>query len=230
MAMARSMQKERRVPEKYWGEAVRHAVYVLNKLPTRSLSFVTPHEFCFGRKPSVESLKIFGCTAYMKVPAVHITKLDDRSKLVVHFGRGSGMKGYRLYDPVSGNIYISRDVIFNESKGWDWEIGLHSKANGTCHFTLEDSTLNMPTQSTSEALDLSPITPQTSMHLSSSSQTNTEDTVISSIESEDSEQPRHFRYLDEIYDNTTEVELAKELLHMSFDEPVCFEQAVKDNV
>ena len=103
------------------GEAVRYAVHILNKLPTRALSTLTPHEAWYGKKPSVEHLKVFGCTAYMKVPVVHTTKLDDRSILVVHFGREPGTKAYRLYDPLSGKIHVSRDVVFNERKKWEWE-------------------------------------------------------------------------------------------------------------
>lgn len=109
------------MPNMYWGKAVRHAVYLLNKLPTRSLSLLPPHESWFGRKPSVELVKLFGCTTYMKQPAAHTTKLDDRSRLVVHFGREPGTKAYRLYDPLSKKIYVSRDVVFNEGEAWDWE-------------------------------------------------------------------------------------------------------------
>lgn len=111
--------KERKVPSQYWGEAVRHATFVLNKLPTRALSTVTPHEAWYGKKPSLDCLKVFGCTAYMKIPAVHIKKLDDRSKLVVHLGREPGTKAFRLYDPSTGKIHVSRGVVFNENQGWN---------------------------------------------------------------------------------------------------------------
>lgn len=42
IAMARSLLKERNVPSEMWGEATRHAVYMLNRLPTRALSGTTP--------------------------------------------------------------------------------------------------------------------------------------------------------------------------------------------
>ena len=31
-------------------------------------------------------------------------------------------KGYRLYDHVAKKIVISRDIIFEEEKHWDWDI------------------------------------------------------------------------------------------------------------
>lgn len=83
VAMGRSMLKERNIPAKLWGEAIRHAVYVLNKLPTRALSKLTPYESWTSKKPQLEHTKVFGCLGYMKIPAVHVKKLDDRSKPVV---------------------------------------------------------------------------------------------------------------------------------------------------
>lgn len=43
-------------------------------------------------------------------------KLDDRSKKMVNLGREPGMNGYRLYDPEGERIYISRDVVFEETR------------------------------------------------------------------------------------------------------------------
>ena len=40
--MARSLMKSMGVPSTFWGEAVRTAVHILNRSPTRSLRRVTP--------------------------------------------------------------------------------------------------------------------------------------------------------------------------------------------
>jgi hypothetical protein len=39
---------------------------------------------------------------------------------MVFLGYAEGTKGYRMYDPVSKKLHITRDVIFEENKGWDW--------------------------------------------------------------------------------------------------------------
>ena len=31
-------------------------------------------------------------------------------------------KGYRLFDPVAKRVVVSRDVIFEEEKQWDWDV------------------------------------------------------------------------------------------------------------
>ncbi|XP_042973054.1 uncharacterized protein LOC122304854 [Carya illinoinensis] len=49
------------------------------------------------------------------------TKLDDKSFSCVLLGVGEESKAYRLYDPISQKIIISRDVVFEEDKNWDWD-------------------------------------------------------------------------------------------------------------
>lgn len=56
----------------------------------------------------------------MKIPGVHTTKLDDRSKNAVYLGSELGTKARRLYDPRNGAILVSTDVVFDEAKSWPW--------------------------------------------------------------------------------------------------------------
>lgn len=51
MEMARSMLKGMGVPGRFWGEEVKHSVYLLNRLPTRAMGNRTPFEGWNGRKP-----------------------------------------------------------------------------------------------------------------------------------------------------------------------------------
>lgn len=91
-AMTRSLLKESGLPSFMWGEAARDSVYVLNHLPTRVLNGKTPYEAWSGKILDLAHIRIFGCTAYMKIPMVHVKKLDDRSKLVVYLGREPGKR------------------------------------------------------------------------------------------------------------------------------------------
>lgn len=138
--MARSILKEMKVPSFMWGEAIRHAVYVLNQLPTRSLTGKTPYEAWFKKKLFVDYLRVFGCVAHVKIPSIKVTKLDDRSKQMVHLGRKPGTKAYRLYDPSTGKINVSRDVVFDEKQGWQWdELTSEDVIYSTGMFTLIDT-------------------------------------------------------------------------------------------
>ncbi|KAB2625515.1 hypothetical protein D8674_017175 [Pyrus ussuriensis x Pyrus communis] len=50
--------------------------------------------------------------------AVH--KLEENSHKCIFVGYGASEKGYRLFDPISRKIVLSRDVIFDEGASWNW--------------------------------------------------------------------------------------------------------------
>lgn len=117
--MSRSLLKKMKMPNYLWGEAVHHSTYLLNRLPTRAITGVTPYEAWANEKPSVDHIRVFGCVAHMKEPTVNLKKLDDRRRPVVNLGKESGTKAYRLLDPKTRRIHVSRDVVFEEKKAWD---------------------------------------------------------------------------------------------------------------
>ena len=57
---------------------------------------------------------MFGSIAYAHVPKQRRTKLDDHSAKFVLIGYNSRTKGYKLHDPCSGKVTVSRDVEFDE--------------------------------------------------------------------------------------------------------------------
>ncbi|GJT74019.1 zinc finger, CCHC-type containing protein [Tanacetum coccineum] len=88
---------------------------------TRALEDKTPYEALYNRKPNLENLRIFGCTAYAKITIPHLKKLDDRSIPMIYLGVEEGSKACRLYDPKGKRKHVSRDVRFMETKPWDWD-------------------------------------------------------------------------------------------------------------
>lgn len=110
--MGRSLFKEMGLPSRLWGEAIRHAVYILNRLPTRALSGTTPYETWSGKKPCLDHLHVFGCIAHIKIINTYTKKFDDRCRMVVYLGKEASTKAYRLYDPNFGIVYVIRDVVF----------------------------------------------------------------------------------------------------------------------
>ena len=121
MEMTRSLLKHMHMPNYLWGEAIRHATYLINRIATRSLLLQTPYEVLRRRKPNISHLRIFGCLSYAKVDKAHLRKLDDRSRMLVHLGTEPGSKAYRLFDVETRRIVVSRDVVFDETKGLNWK-------------------------------------------------------------------------------------------------------------
>ena len=100
----------------FWEYAISAAVHIYNQSPTRSLKWRTPHEIWnAGHVPDVSYFRIFGCKAYMHVPADKRRKLDAKAIEVTFIGYESGSKGYRLWDKRTRSVHLSRDVTFDES-------------------------------------------------------------------------------------------------------------------
>lgn len=127
--------KHMSVPNYLWGEAVRHSTYLLNRMATRVVKDRTPYEAFRERKPNISHLKIFGCIGYAKVEAKFLKKLDDRSRMLVHLGTEPGSKAYRMFDPQTQRIIVSRDVVFDETKGWNWSSNSRDQ-NGAGNFVI----------------------------------------------------------------------------------------------
>jgi hypothetical protein len=116
----RCLLKSMNIPRKFWGEAVQIDVYLLNRAPTKSLDDKTPFEAWFGRRPGVKHLRVFGCIAYAKKLRPSLTKLADRAIPGIFLGYEIGAKGYKIYDPTKDRLMVSRDVVFDERKAWNW--------------------------------------------------------------------------------------------------------------
>lgn len=214
--MARSFLKAMKMPSSFWGEAIRHSIYILNRLPTRAVSGITPYEAWSGEKPQVGHIRVFGCTAYMKVPSVNLRKLDDRSRAVVNLGKEPGTKAYRLYDLATKKVLVSRDVCFDKEKPWPWSQETNEADVPLGTFTVvncDSREMQLEAEST--------------MPESDGEGNQTADS--GNTESDTDSEPRHFRSLRDIYDNTDEIEIEdEELLLMGVDEPGNYRQAARD--
>lgn len=137
LEMVRSILKHKSVPNYLWGEAVRHACYLINKVATRTLNAQTPYEVFKGRKPSVKHLRVFGCLGYVKTEPPNLRKLDDKSRALVHLGTEPGSKAYRMFDPTTRRITVSRYVVFDEDKGWKWDKNSNNEDDEPGRFSIE---------------------------------------------------------------------------------------------
>jgi hypothetical protein len=137
VGMARALLKQRGMPAVFWGEAVVTAAYILNRSPTKALNGRTPYEAWHGRKPAVSHLWVFGCLAFGKELG-HIGKLNDRSTPGVFIGYVEGSKAYRILDLGTQCVCTTRDVMFDEGRGWTWDKAVDDGSTPTYdNFTVE---------------------------------------------------------------------------------------------
>ena len=119
--MVRSMIATKKVPKVFWTEAVRWTFYVFNRCPTVAVKNITPQEAWSGTKPSMEHFRVWGSLAHVHISDQKRTKLDDKSTPCVLIGVSEESKGYRLYNPKTKKVIKTRDVVFEETKEWDWK-------------------------------------------------------------------------------------------------------------
>ncbi|PRQ23286.1 putative RNA-directed DNA polymerase [Rosa chinensis] len=120
MDMVRCMLKFKGLPKYFWAEAVSCAVYILNRSPSRSIDGSTPYEVWSGHKPNIQHMRVFGCIAFAHVPDHIRKKLDDKADKCIFIGYSTVTKGYKLYNPKTKKVIVSRDVTFDEQSAWDW--------------------------------------------------------------------------------------------------------------
>lgn len=117
---SRALLIESRVPSVFWFEAVASAVYLLNRLPTRALKFITPLQALSSKFtiPSILMLqpRIFGCSVFVHIPKARRTKLDPCAVKCVFLGYGIHQKGYRCFDPITKKLYVTMDCDFLETE------------------------------------------------------------------------------------------------------------------
>ncbi|KAE8721159.1 hypothetical protein F3Y22_tig00016637pilonHSYRG00027 [Hibiscus syriacus] len=102
------------LPKHFWAEAVNMACYLINRSPRASLAGKVAEEVWISHDVTFDHLRIFGCLAYVHVPANERSKLDAKSKECIFLGYKKGVKGFKFWDPVAKKIMISRDVVFDE--------------------------------------------------------------------------------------------------------------------
>ncbi|KAJ0389438.1 hypothetical protein P43SY_011659 [Pythium insidiosum] len=64
---ARCMLHYKAVPTKWWAEAMATAAYLVNRTSTAAKPDTTPYELCFGARPNLEHLRVFGAMGYAHI-------------------------------------------------------------------------------------------------------------------------------------------------------------------
>ena len=94
--MVRSMMSDSELPKSFWGYALETAVYLLNRVPSKSVD-KTPYEMWYNKKPVLAHIKIWGCPAYVK--HIESDKLGAKSEKCLFVGYPKETRGYYFYNP-----------------------------------------------------------------------------------------------------------------------------------
>ena len=112
---ARTMLASAKLTSNFWVAAIQHANWITNRSPTRAISDEkTPFEFYYNQKPSLTTLREFGCKTWVQIPKKHRAKFDNRSIECIFIGFAKGKRAFTLFDRHNRRVIESRDVKFVE--------------------------------------------------------------------------------------------------------------------
>ena len=109
--MVRSMISHSTLLESLWGEAIKTAVYILNKVPSKAVA-KTPYELWTSKKPSIWHLHVWGCPVEARPYKTNEKKLDSRTVNYYFVRYSKRSRGFKFYDPPSKSLFETGNAKF----------------------------------------------------------------------------------------------------------------------
>jgi len=105
-----------RVPQRFWGDVILSACYLINRMPSLVLNNKIPHSILFPHEPlHLLSLKVFGSSCFVHNFGPGLDKLSTRSHKCFFLGFTRSQKGYKCFSLSLNRYLIYADVTFIES-------------------------------------------------------------------------------------------------------------------
>ena len=97
------------LPDKYWSDALVHAIFVKNRLPHEAFNYTsTPYTELTGTRPNLEKLRIFGCPVTVHRPGRRRTKLANQTYDGNFFRYAGTFENCKYVDKNAKKVKITR--------------------------------------------------------------------------------------------------------------------------
>ena len=139
LEVAHALMFTKNMPKMFWGNAILTVTFLINRMPTRVLSFETTLQrlqktFPFYRVGSNMPLKVFGCTTFVHIHPHNQSKLDPKARKCVFIGYSPTQKGYKCFDPSTKKVLVSHDVTLFENTLYFKKPKLQGENTSEAHF------------------------------------------------------------------------------------------------
>ena len=94
--------------KKWWTEAINTEVYVTNRVTCASFQTKAPFVVCFGIKPDLSHMGVFGSRCYAHIANPKRLKMDKKAFRCMFLGYSHDVKGYRVWNFDSDKLELTR--------------------------------------------------------------------------------------------------------------------------
>ena len=115
----RTLLLHRKVPQRFWGDAIIAACYLINRMSSFVLHDHIPHSVLLPNQPLFcLPPRVFGCVCFVYILTPGQDKLLTKATKCVFLSYSRLQKGYRCYSPDINRYFISADVTFFEESSF----------------------------------------------------------------------------------------------------------------
>ena len=108
-----------KVPQRFWGDAILAACYLINCMPSSVLHDQIPHSILLPTQPLFYlPPRVFVCVCYVHILTPGQDKLSAKATKCVFLGYSRLQRGYRCYSSNTNHYFISADVTFFEDSSF----------------------------------------------------------------------------------------------------------------
>ena len=108
-----------KVPQRFWGDAILAACYLINRMPSSILHDQIPHSILLTTQPLFYlPPRVFGYVCFVHILTPGQDKLSIKATKCVFLGYSRLQRGYRCYSPDTNRYFISADVTFFEDSSF----------------------------------------------------------------------------------------------------------------
>ena len=134
--MVRSMINHSSLPKSLWGEALKIADYIFNRVPSKAVA-KSPYKLWTRKNPNIRHLHVWDCPIEARPYKLNERKLDLRIVSCYFVGYSKRLRGFKFYNPSSKSFSETSKVKFIEDVEYGGSTGLRS-------FVFEDEYVIIP--------------------------------------------------------------------------------------